>query len=114
LWNRAALSAGRRSLNIADIVEALVQLTYTDDAIIGSMNLGDPQEIGIQELAELVLSLTGSRSPIEVRPLPKDASVRRCLDLALAEGNLGRRPSTGLTDEFRKTIACFAERSSGS
>jgi UDP-glucuronate decarboxylase len=79
----------------------------TADHVTGPVNLGNPQETSVAELADIVISLTGSRSSIIRRPLPVDDPVQRCPDITLASTLLAWRPITSLTDGLTRTIAYF-------
>lgn len=68
------------------------------------MNLGNPEEFSILELAELVIELTGSRSRMTFRPLPGDDPTQRCPDIALARRELGWQPRVGLREGLRRSI----------
>jgi len=81
----------------------------TPDEITGPINLGNATEITVRELAERVISRTGSRSVIVHRPLPEDDPRHRRPDLARAEATLGWKPSTPLDEGLAKTIAYFDE-----
>lgn len=93
---------------IDDLVVALQRLMATDDDFVGPVNLGNPVEFTIGELAEKVVAMTGSKSPIVQRPLPADDPRRRKPDISLAERVLGWTPAVPLDDGLRKTIAYFA------
>ena len=69
---------------VDDLIEGFVRLMAAADHVTGPVNLGNPQETSVAELAELVIALTGSRSPITRRPLPVDDPVQRCPDITLA------------------------------
>ena len=71
------------------------------------MNLGNPQEISVGELAQTIVELTGSRSQIVLKPLPEDDPMRRRPDIALAERLLDWRPTTELSDGLESTISYF-------
>ena len=92
---------------VDDIVEALVRLMETGARCTGPMNIGNPREASILELAELILSLTGSKSKICSAALPEDDPKRRSPDISLAKAQLGWSPSTPLEDGLRETIAYF-------
>jgi UDP-glucuronate decarboxylase len=94
---------------VSDLVTALAALMNTPD-LQGPVNLGNPGEFTVQELAEKVLRLTGSRSRIALRPLPADDPVRRCPDISLARAKLGWEPRVGLEDGLKRTIEYFRER----
>ena len=92
---------------VDDIVEALVRLMETGVRCTGPMNIGNPREASILELAELILSLTASKSKICSAALPEDDPKRRSPDISLAKAQLGWSPSTPLQDGLRETIAYF-------
>lgn len=91
---------------IDDMVEGLVRM-MSCEGFIGPVNLGNPEEYKIIELAEKILSLTGSRSKIVFKPLPADDPARRCPDITLAREKLGWQPRTRLEDGLRATIDYF-------
>ncbi len=98
---------------IDDMVEGLVRM-MSCEGFIGPVNLGNPEEYKIIELAEKVLSLTGSKSKIIFKPLPTDDPVRRCPDITLAREKLGWQPRTRLEDGLRATIDYFRTKLSRS
>ena len=92
---------------VDDLIEGFVRMMATGDDITGPLNLGNPHEIPVRELAERVIALTGSRSRIVHRPLPQDDPRQRCPDITRARETLGWEPSVGLEDGLRQTIAYF-------
>ena len=92
---------------VDDLIEGFVRLMETDDAVTGPVNLGNPDERSIRELAEEVLRLTGSKSKIEFRPLPADDPMQRCPDITKARQLLGWEPKVTLADGLGDTIAYF-------
>ncbi len=76
----------------------------------GPVNLGNPGEFTVLELAEKVLRLTGSRSGVEYRPLPSDDPVKRCPDISLAREKLGWEPRVALEEGLAKTIPYFRDK----
>ena len=92
---------------VDDLVDGLVRLMDTPDEFTGPVNLGNPTEFTIRELAERVVALTGSRSTIEYKPLPADDPRQRQPDISLAEATLGWRPTVALDDGLKLTIAYF-------
>jgi UDP-glucuronate decarboxylase len=76
----------------------------------GPLNLGNPDELTVAQLAHLVLELTGSNSPIEHRPLSKDDPKQRRPDISRARALLGFAPSTSLRDGLRRTISDLQTR----
>jgi UDP-glucuronate decarboxylase len=93
---------------VTDLIEALVRLMNVD-GFIGPVNLGNPGEFTILELAEKVLKLTRSRSRIVHAALPQDDPVRRCPDISLAGEKLDWKPTVGLDDGLPQAIAYFRE-----
>ena len=99
---------------VDDLVDGLVRLMNSPDDFIGPVNMGNPSEFTILELAKKVIALTGSKSRIESRPLPSDDPRQRQPDIALAKEKLGWAPGTGLEEGLRKTVAYFASDKEGS
>jgi len=79
------------------------------DDFTGPVNLGNPVEFSILELAEKVIELTGSKSRIIYKPLPQDDPVRRCPDITLAEKELGWQPKMSLEVGLEKTVEYFQD-----
>jgi UDP-glucuronate decarboxylase len=92
---------------VDDLVDALIRLMETDAAVTGPMNLGNPLEFSMRQLAEKVIALTGSGSRIIFEPLPSDDPRQRRPDITFATQALGWRPTTGLDDGLARTIAYF-------
>jgi len=92
-----------------DLIEAFVRLMGTSDAVTGPMNLGNPGEFTIRELAEQVIRLTGSKSSLIFKPLPADDPQQRQPDIAFARRELGWEPCIPLQSGLAKTIAYFDE-----
>ncbi|MBZ0104023.1 MAG: SDR family oxidoreductase [Sulfuricella denitrificans] len=99
-------SQSRSFCYVDDLVDGLVGM-MDQDSEIGPMNLGNPVEFTIRQLAEEVLRLTGSKSPLEFRPLPQDDPVQRQPDISLARATLGWTPKVALEDGLKETIAYF-------
>jgi len=97
---------------VDDLVDGLVRLMNTD-GLTGPVNLGNPSEFTILELAEKVRTLTGSRSEIRFEPLPFDDPTQRQPEIALAREKLGWEPKIPLTDGLRKTVDYFEGLLSG-
>ncbi|HLO64425.1 MAG TPA: UDP-glucuronic acid decarboxylase family protein [Azonexus sp.] len=93
---------------VDDLVEALVGLMATPEDFSGPLNLGNPLEFTMRELADRIITLTGSASTIVHRPLPFNDPVRRRPDIGLARRLLDWEPKIGLDDGLRRTIAHFA------
>jgi len=92
---------------VDDMIEGLIKLMDSPDDFTGPVNLGNPSEISILELAEKVLRITGSKSKIVFKPLPQDDPVQRCPDITLAKKVLGWQPNVGLEVGLEKTIEYF-------
>jgi UDP-glucuronate decarboxylase len=92
---------------VTDLVEGLVKLMASGDNFTGPVNLGNPAEFTMVELATKVVELTGSKSKVTFKALPSDDPMRRKPDIALAERELSWRPTIGLNDGLLKTIAYF-------
>jgi UDP-glucuronate decarboxylase len=94
---------------VDDMIGGLIALMATRDGFCGPLNLGNPAEFSMRELAEKVLSLTGSRSKIEQRPLPADDPRQRKPDIALAQREIGWQPRVSLEDGLKETIRYFRD-----
>ena len=92
---------------VEDLIDGFVKLMAAPDTITGPINLGNPVETSVAELADLVIELTGSRSKIVRRPLPVDDPAQRCPDITDAERILGWHPETPLANGLTRTIAYF-------
>lgn len=92
---------------VTDVVDALVRFQATPGEVTGPINIGNPDEVTMRELAERILSLTGSRSKIVLLPLPSDDPRQRQPDIALAKKTLAWTPLVGLDEGLRETIAYF-------
>ena len=93
---------------VDDMVDAFIRfMDETPDDFTGPMNLGNPAEFSMRQLAELVLELTDSRSTIEYRPLPPDDPRQRQPDIALAKATIDWTPTVALADGLKETIAYF-------
>jgi len=92
---------------VDDLVEGLVRLMASPDEFTGPVNMGNPVEFTIGELAQQVIALTGSKSRIEGKPLPSDDPRQRQPDIALAKAKLGWVPTVALAEGLPKTIDYF-------
>jgi UDP-glucuronate decarboxylase len=92
---------------VDDLVEAFMRLMETDDAVVGPVNIGNPNEFTIRELAERVVKLTGSKSRIIYQSLPADDPAQRRPDIDVARQLLGWDPSVQLEEGLRRTIEYF-------
>ncbi len=94
---------------VDDLIEGFLRLMATEDEFIGPVNIGNPGEFTILQLAEKIIELTASRSKIVYIPLPSDDPMQRKPDISLAQEKLGWQPKIGLDEGLRKTIAYFDE-----
>ena len=92
---------------IDDLIAGLIAMMASDDEVTGPINLGNPGEFTIAELAAMVLEQTGSDSGIEYLPLPQDDPVRRQPDITRAKATLGWEPTIPLADGLARTIEYF-------
>ena len=90
-----------------DLVDGLIRMMEIEDDFVGPVNLGNPDEFTILELADTVIELTQSNSQLVRRPLPGDDPVRRKPDIELARKTLGWEPTVGLRQGLEKTITWF-------
>ncbi|MFZ5520296.1 MAG: UDP-glucuronic acid decarboxylase family protein [Pseudomonadota bacterium] len=96
-----------------DLIEGCLRLMATGDDITGPINIGNPGEFTVRELAEKVVELTGSSSQIVYQPLPADDPMQRCPDITKARELLGWQPTIALEEGLRRTIAYFDALLSG-
>ena len=92
---------------VDDTINAFLSLMKTPDEFTGPVNIGNPDEFTVKELAEMIIDLTGSKSPLEYNPLPFDDPVQRQPDISLAREKLNWEPTTKLQDGLKKTIRYF-------
>ena len=92
---------------VDDLVEGLIRLMETGDGVVGPVNLGNPEEFTIRQLAEIVIDITGSASKIVHRPLPTDDPKQRQPEISKAQELLGWRPTVPLRVGLTKTAAYF-------
>jgi UDP-glucuronate decarboxylase len=92
---------------VDDLVEGIVRLMDSDDNFPGPLNLGNPNEFTIRQLAELIIELTGSRSKLITRPLPPDDPRQRQPDIRLAVEKIGWAPRVDLSAGLKRTIEYF-------
>lgn len=92
---------------VDDLVEAMLRMMDTERSFTGPINIGNPGEFTILELAEKILSLVGGRSKLQFQPLPSDDPRQRQPDIALAREKLGWEPKVALEDGLRETIRYF-------
>jgi len=94
---------------VDDLIEGFICLMATDDSVTGPVNLGNPVEFTIKQLAETVIKMTGSSSKLENKPLPEDDPKQRQPDITLAKEKLGWEPSIALEQGLKSTIQYFEE-----
>ena len=92
---------------VDDLIDGLIRLMQSSDEVVGPINIGNPVEFSMLQLAENVLELTGSKSRIAHRPLPQDDPKQRQPDIAKAQSLLGWKPATPLKEGLKKTITYF-------
>jgi UDP-glucuronate decarboxylase len=92
---------------VDDMVDGLIRMMESDDSFLGPVNLGNPHEFRIMDLAKIVISMTGDRSKIVHRPLPQDDPMQRNPDISLARRMLGWQPNVNLEKGLERTIEYF-------
>lgn len=103
-------SQTRSFMYIDDLIEALVRMTATAKNVTGPVNLGNPDERSVSELADIILSITRSNSKIVYKKLPHDDPVKRCPDVNISKMLLhGWLPKISLIEGIKKTIMYFKE-----
>jgi UDP-glucuronate decarboxylase len=93
---------------VSDMIDGFIKMMHCDD-FIGPVNLGNPREFSIKELAELVIKINGSKSEIVYQPLPEDDPVQRRPDITLAKKKLNWEPSVPLEKGLKDTIDYFSQ-----
>jgi UDP-glucuronate decarboxylase len=94
---------------VDDLIDGLIRMMNAPDNFIGPVNIGNPNEFSIRELASLVISLTGSTSKIVHLPLPQDDPLQRQPNIDLAKEQLGWEPKIQLREGLERTIEYFKE-----
>jgi UDP-glucuronate decarboxylase len=92
-----------------DLVEGFLRLMDTAPDVTGPVNIGNPNEFTIRELAELVIEMTGSRSTLDYRPLPQDDPMQRQPNITVARDKLGWEPKVQLREGLERTIEYFRD-----
>src|SRR6266568_197411 len=92
---------------VDDLIDGLIAFMQSADEVVGPVNLGNPGEYTIREVAEMVLKLTGGRSSIVFKPLPQDDPTQRQPDITLARHALGWEPKVPLAEGLERTVAYF-------
>ncbi|MBT7248993.1 MAG: SDR family oxidoreductase [Rhodospirillaceae bacterium] len=98
---------------VDDLVDGLIRLMNSPDGVTGPMNLGNPGEFTIKELAEKVIAETGSKSELTFKRLPEDDPMQRCPDITLAKDKLDWQPGIALAEGLTKTVAYFRDAIDG-
>lgn len=94
---------------VDDLINGWLALMDTEDGFTGPVNIGNPNEFTIRQLAELVVEMTGSKSELVFKPLPQDDPMQRQPDITLARTKLGWEPKVQLREGLEKTIAYFRD-----
>jgi UDP-glucuronate decarboxylase len=94
---------------IDDLIEGMVRLMGTEDDFLGPVNIGNPSEFTIKELAEKIISLTSSQSKLVFKPLPEDDPKQRKPDISLAKAKLNWEPKISLEEGLARMISYFKE-----
>ena len=94
---------------VDDLIEGFIRLMATGPEVTGPVNIGNPHEIPVRELAERVIKITGSTSRIVHRPLPQDDPLQRCPDITLAKNLLGWQPTIELDAGLTRTAEYFRQ-----
>lgn len=94
---------------VDDLIEALIKMMQSPNGFTGPVNLGNPQEFTVMELAQFIIKLTGSKSKIVKKELPKDDPERRRPDISLAKSTLDWSPKVQLEEGLSRTIGFFED-----
>jgi UDP-glucuronate decarboxylase len=94
---------------VDDLIDGMMRLMATGPEVTGPINVGNPHEIPVRELAERVIRLTGASSKIVFRPLPQDDPMQRCPDITMARSVLKWEPKVALDDGLLKAVAYFRQ-----
>jgi UDP-glucuronate decarboxylase len=92
---------------VDDMIAGLIMMMDSADSFLGPVNLGNPEEFSILDLAETIITMTGNRSKIVFKPLPQDDPMQRKPDISLARKTLGWQPQINLEEGLERTIAYF-------
>lgn len=103
----------RSFCDVNDLIDGLLRLMATPAEFVGPVNLGNPHECTMLELAEKIIALTGSKSEFIFKPLPCDDPMQRLPDISLARQELNWEPKVGLDEGLQKAIVYFTERIAG-
>jgi UDP-glucuronate decarboxylase len=94
---------------VSDLIEAMIRMMKTPARVTGPVNLGNPGEYTVRELAEKIIRTVGSKSKLVFQPLPQDDPARRKPDISLAKELLDWKPTVSLKDGLKKTVDYFRE-----
>ena len=94
---------------VDDLVEGVFSFMHSPDSFTGPVNLGNPEEISIRDLAEKIIEITSSNSEVSFCPLPNDDPRRRLPDISMAKKTLGWEPTTDLENGLKKTVDYFEQ-----
>ena len=94
---------------VDDLIDGMLRLMATPEDITGPINIGNPEEFTMRQLAELIVQLTGSKSPIVTMPLPQDDPKQRRPDIQMAKQILGWKPRVSVSDGLAKTVSYFRD-----
>jgi UDP-glucuronate decarboxylase len=94
---------------VDDMIEGFVRLMNTPSDVTGPINLGNPQEFSIRDLAKMIIEMTGSKAKLDFRPLPDDDPRQRKPDISKAQKTMDWRPQVALKDGLVKTIEYFEQ-----
>ena len=94
---------------VDDMIEGFVRLMNTPNEVTGPINLGNPQEFSILDLAKMIIEMTGSKAKLDFRPLPDDDPRQRKPDISKAQKTMDWRPQVALKDGLSKTIEYFEQ-----
>jgi UDP-glucuronate decarboxylase len=92
---------------VDDLIEAIIRMMDTPSDVTGPINIGNPHEFTIRQLAELVIEMTGAKSKLRFEPLPSDDPRQRQPDISMAKSILKWEPKVELREGLKKTIAYF-------
>ncbi|MEC7242966.1 MAG: SDR family NAD-dependent epimerase/dehydratase, partial [Pseudomonadota bacterium] len=95
---------------VDDLIEAQVRMMNNEKGFIGPVNIGNPNEFTIVELAEKIIAKIGGKSRLAFRPLPADDPMQRKPDISLADKQLGWQPKIELDEGLDRTIAYFRQK----
>ena len=94
---------------VDDLVEVMTRMMATEDDFTGPVNIGNPGEFTMLQLAETIIRLSGSKSRLVFKPLPSDDPKQRQPNIELAKSKLNWQPAIGLEDGLKRTIAYFRD-----